>query len=84
MIAVYTLSIAVAGLQQLGAPVWFEPVFNGTALVVAVACSQWALRQRANRAKARELAALDQQLHQESLLADQASAAGDSTTPTPV
>lgn len=59
IIAVYTLAIAVAGLQQLGAPVWFEPVFNGSALVLAVASSQWALRQRRQRAKNKEMAALD-------------------------
>lgn len=60
IIAVYTLAIAVAGLQQMGAPVWFEPVFNGAALIIAVAASQWALRQRRRRAKQKEIAALDQ------------------------
>jgi ribose transport system permease protein len=59
IIAVYTLAIAVSGLQQLGAPVWFEPVFNGSALILAVASSQWALRQRRRSAKSREMAALD-------------------------
>lgn len=59
IIAVYMLAIAVSGLQQLGAPVWFEPVFNGTALVVAVAASHWALSQRRHRAKLKEIAALD-------------------------
>jgi ribose transport system permease protein len=59
IIAVYTLAIAVAGLQQLGAPVWFEPVFNGAALVLAVASSQWALRQRQRRARNKEIEALD-------------------------
>ena len=59
IVAVYTLAIAVAGLQQMGAPVWFEPVFNGAALVVAVASSRWALQQRRKRAKDREIAALD-------------------------
>ena len=58
IVAVYTLAIAVAGLQQMGAPVWFEPVFNGAALVVAGA-SRWALQQRRKRAKDREIAALD-------------------------
>ena len=59
IIAVYTLAIAVAGLQQMGAPVWFEPVFNGAALVLAVASSQWALRQRQRRARNKEIEALD-------------------------
>lgn len=62
IIAVYTLAIAVSGLQQLGAPVWFEPVFNGSALVLAVASSQWALRHRQQRAKAKEMATLDESL----------------------
>lgn len=62
ILAVYTLAIAVAGLQQMGAPVWFEPVFNGAALVLAVAASQWALRQRQRRARQREIAALDAEL----------------------
>ncbi len=60
IIAVYTLAIAVAGLQQMGAPVWFEPVFNGCALVLAVASSQWALRQRHRRARNREIEALNE------------------------
>ncbi|HQZ34641.1 MAG TPA: ABC transporter permease [Ilumatobacteraceae bacterium] len=59
IIAVYTLAIAVAGLQQMGAPVWFEPVFNGAALVLAVSSSQWALRQRQRRARNKEIEALD-------------------------
>lgn len=62
IIAVYMLAVAVAGLQQMGAPVWFEPVFNGCALVLAVASSQWALRQRRRRAKLKEIAALDEAL----------------------
>ena len=60
IIAVYTLAIAVAGLQQMGAPVWFEPVFNGCALVLAVSSSQWALRQRQRRARNKEIEALNQ------------------------
>lgn len=59
IIAVYMLAIAVSGLQQMGAPVWFEPVFNGVALIVAVAASHWALQQRRHKAKLREIAALD-------------------------
>jgi ribose transport system permease protein len=55
IVAVYALSIAVSGSQQVGAPQWFEPVFNGTALIVAVALSGWAVRLRAERAKTRQL-----------------------------
>ena len=55
VVAVYALSIAISGLQQLGAPVWFEPVFNGSALAISVALSGWAVRLRAERAKSRQL-----------------------------
>lgn len=55
VVAVYALSIAISGLQQLGAPTWFEPVFNGSALALAVALSGWAVRLRAERAKSRQL-----------------------------
>lgn len=55
VVAVYALSIAVSGSQQIGAPQWFEPVFNGSALVVSVALSGWAVRLRAERAKNKQL-----------------------------
>lgn len=55
IVAVYTLAVTVSGLQQMGAPVWVEPVFNGLALVAAVALSGWAVRLRAERAKHRKL-----------------------------
>ena len=55
IVAVYALSIAVSGSQQVGAPQWFEPVFNGAALIVSVALSGWAVRLRAERAKTRQL-----------------------------
>lgn len=58
VVAVYTLAVTVSGLQQLGAPVWFEPVFNGAALILSVALSHWALQQRRERARARQLRAL--------------------------
>jgi ribose transport system permease protein len=47
-VAVIFLAVGVAGLQQLGAPQWVEPVFNGTALAVAVGLSALQLR-RAHR-----------------------------------
>lgn len=40
VIAVYVLAVPIAGLQQLGVPSWFELVFNGVALIVAVAASK--------------------------------------------
>jgi ribose transport system permease protein len=36
MVAIFLLAVIVAGLQQLGAPFWVSPVFNGLALIVAV------------------------------------------------
>jgi ribose transport system permease protein len=59
VVAVYALSIAISGLQQLGAPIWFESVFNGSALAISVALSGWAVRLRAERAKNRQLRLLD-------------------------
>jgi ribose transport system permease protein len=38
-VGVYFLAIGIAGLQQLGLPFWFSPVFNGTALLVAVSAT---------------------------------------------
>jgi len=56
VLASYTLSVAIAGLQQLGAPAWVQPVFNGTVLVLAVGLSGYATRAKAARARARQLA----------------------------
>jgi ribose transport system permease protein len=36
IVALFLLAIGIAGLQQLGAPFWVSPVFNGAALLVAV------------------------------------------------
>lgn len=44
-VAVIFLAVGVAGLQQIGAPQWVEPVFNGTALAVAVGLSAFQLRR---------------------------------------
>jgi ribose transport system permease protein len=60
IIAVYMLAVAVSGLQQMTAPIWLREGFNGTALVVAVAASQWALSRRRARARQKEIAALDE------------------------
>lgn len=58
VLAAYTLSVAIAGLQQLGAPAWVQPVFNGTVLVLAVGLSGYATRAKAARARTRQLARL--------------------------
>lgn len=59
VLAAYALSVAVSGLQQLGAPFWVQPVFNGAVLVVAVGLSGYAARITSARARARQLARID-------------------------
>lgn len=49
LLGIYVLAITVSGLEQLGAPTWVQPVFNGFVLIVSVAVSGWALRMRAAR-----------------------------------
>jgi ribose transport system permease protein len=56
VLAAYALSVAVSGLQQLGAAAWVQPVFNGAVLVVAVGLSGYATRVKAARARERQLA----------------------------
>lgn len=36
VVALFLLAVGIAGLQQVGAPFWVGPVFNGSALIVAV------------------------------------------------
>lgn len=50
VVAIYTVSITLSGLQQLGAPIWVQPVFNGVVLACAVALSGAAVRSRQARA----------------------------------
>jgi ribose transport system permease protein len=59
VLAAYALSVAVSGLQQLGAPFWVQPVFNGAILIIAVGLSGYAARVKAARARARQLARID-------------------------
>jgi len=56
LISVYALSVAVAGLQQLGAPQWVTSMFNGAVLIVAVAASGYANRSKLTRARRAQLA----------------------------
>lgn len=39
-VAVFALAVPVSGLQQLGAPSWFQSVFNGAALLIAVLAAE--------------------------------------------
>ncbi|MCW2785394.1 MAG: lsrD [Marmoricola sp.] len=53
LIAVYLLATGVKGLQLSGAPVWVNGLFNGVALIFAVAlAARGARRQRASNAAA--------------------------------
>jgi len=38
--AVFALAVPVSGLQQLGMPSWFQSVFNGAALLIAVVMAE--------------------------------------------
>jgi ribose transport system permease protein len=40
LVAIFLLAVLVVGLVQLGAPFWVSPVFNGGALIVAVALAR--------------------------------------------
>jgi ribose transport system permease protein len=51
LVAVFLIAIAIAGLQQLGAQFFVDPLFNGAMLVIAVGLASVASRRRA-RAKA--------------------------------
>lgn len=46
VLALYLLATGISGLQLLGAPAWVEPVFNGTALTLAVLFGRLASRER--------------------------------------
>jgi ribose transport system permease protein len=47
ILAVLVLGVAVAGLQQIGAQFYVEPLFDGSMLVVAVGLAAYAARRRA-------------------------------------
>ncbi|MEO3858157.1 hypothetical protein [Acrocarpospora sp. B8E8] len=46
MIAVYVIGVGITGLQQLGAEVYIQDVFNGAALLAALIISTIARRRR--------------------------------------
>ena len=60
VIAVYVLAVPISGLQQLGVPSWFEPVFNGGELILAVALSNQIGVLREARARRERLRTIDQ------------------------
>jgi ribose transport system permease protein len=53
LLAVAVLAVTVAGLNQLGAPFFVEPLFNGLMLVLAVGLSVTAARRRERQATRR-------------------------------
>jgi ribose transport system permease protein len=57
VLAVAVLAVAVAGLSQLGAPFYVEPLFNGTMLILAVGLAMVTQRRRERRTAAAEAAA---------------------------
>ena len=56
VLAVAVLAVAVAGLSQLGAPFYVEPLFNGTMLILAVGLAMATQRRRERALRAREAA----------------------------
>lgn len=59
VLAVLVLAVAVAGLQQLGAQFYVEPLFNGSILLLAVGLAGYAARRRVrSRARIDETARL--------------------------
>jgi len=46
VVAVYVLATGVKGVQLMGAPFWFEDLFNGVALIIAVGLAVRSGRQR--------------------------------------
>lgn len=49
IIAIFLIAVGIASLEQLGAPNWVEPVFDGGALIVAVALTLVGKRVRGVR-----------------------------------
>ena len=61
ILAVAVLAVAVAGLSQLGAPFFVEPLFNGSMLILAVGLAMATQRRREREIRAREAAARQQE-----------------------
>lgn len=58
LVAVFVIAVMVAGLQQLGAQFYVEPMFNGIMLVASVGLATYAARRRARIRAAADAAAL--------------------------
>ena len=60
VLAVAVLAVAVAGLSQLGAPFFVEPLFNGAMLILAVGLAMETQQRRERQIRAREAEARQQ------------------------
>lgn len=58
ILAVSVLAVTVAGLNQLGAPFFVEPLFNGSMLILAVGLAVQASQRRIQRGSAADRAAV--------------------------
>lgn len=67
LVGVYFIGMAVSGLTLLGATSWVQPVFNGTALIVAVALSSFIGRGALRRDRPAETESADKQGDQEAV-----------------
>ena len=57
VLAVAVLAVTVAGLNQLGAPFFVEPLFNGSTLIIAVGLAVSAARRRTQSSSEAQVAA---------------------------
>jgi ribose transport system permease protein len=57
ILAVAVLAVTVAGLNQLGAPFFVEPLFNGAMLILAVGLAVQASQRRSRRSSEADIAA---------------------------
>jgi ribose transport system permease protein len=60
VVAVYVVGVTVTGLEQLGASLWVEPVFQGAVLFLAVGLSAYTANYRARRARQARLRELEE------------------------
>ncbi|MCW2527184.1 MAG: monosaccharide transporter rane protein family [Pseudonocardiales bacterium] len=58
--AIYIVGVAINGLQQIGAPLWVQPVFNGAVLFVAVGLSALTKRMRSRAARGHQLQEIEE------------------------
>lgn len=66
IIAVILIAVGVAGLQQLGSSFYFQYLFNGATLAIAVGLAGWASRRRAAQQRSASLEVLSKSSANES------------------